>query len=201
MANFADCKNLAPIWETLAHDFESEPDVLIAKVDAEAENSKATTKNENVSGYPTIKFFPKGSKTAEVYSGGRTEKDFVDFINSKSGTHRTVGGGLDQVAGTIETLDKIVSRLASSASISEVAEEVVKVAQGLKESTQHNYAKYYVKVLDKLRKSDKYAAKELVRLEGLLKKGGLASTKMDEFTSKTNILRKFVEKVHHVDEL
>jgi protein disulfide-isomerase A6 len=200
LTKFADCKSLAPAWEDLARDFVSEPNVLIAKVDAEAENSKVTAKDHGVTSYPTIKFFPKGSKTPEDYSGGRTEKDLLEFINSKSGTHRKVGGGLDTVAGTIETLDKIVAKFISGSGISEVAEEASKAAQDLK-STQHKYAEYYVKVFDKLRKSDKYAAKELERLEGLLKKGGLALAKMDEFTSKTNILRRFVQKAPHGDEL
>src|SRR5277367_1387837 len=37
-----DCKSLAPVWETVALDFANEPNVVVAKIDAEAENSKAT---------------------------------------------------------------------------------------------------------------------------------------------------------------
>lgn len=65
----------------------------------------------------------------------------------------------------------------------------------MKADAQYKYAEYYVKVFTKLAKSDGYAAKELARLDGILKKGGLAPEKLDEFTSKTNILRRFVEKV------
>ena len=36
-----DCKTLAPVWEKVASDFASEPNVLIAKVDCEAPNAKA----------------------------------------------------------------------------------------------------------------------------------------------------------------
>jgi protein disulfide-isomerase A6 len=181
----------------VANDFASEPTVLIAKVDAEGENSKATAKEQGVSSYPTIKFFPKGSTTPEAYNGGRTEKDFVEFINSKAGTHRAVGGGLDATAGTIEVLDSLVAKFTGGASIAEVAAEVSKAANDLKENAQYKYAEYYVKVFDKLSKSDAYAAKELARLDGIIKKGGLAPTKLDEFTSKSNILRRFLEKVGH----
>lgn len=196
-----DCKSLAPIWETVAKDFTNEPNVLVAKVDAEAENSKATAQEQGVSSYPTIKFFPKGSTEPESYSGGRTEKDLVDFLNEKAGTHRAPGGGLDATAGTIEALDAIVAKFTSGSSISEVAAEATKAAQGLKAGAQYKYAEYYVKVFDKLSKSDSYAAKELTRLDNIIKKGGLAPEKLDEFTTKTNILKRFVEKVAGKSEL
>ncbi|TVY71342.1 Protein disulfide-isomerase erp38 [Lachnellula suecica] len=195
------CKSLAPVWEKFAADFTNEPDVLIAKVDAEAENAKATAQDQGVSSYPTIKFFPKGSKEPEAYNGGRTEADLVAFINEKAGTHRAVGGGLDAVAGTIEALDTLVSKFTGGSSIAEVAAEATEAAKSLKEGAQYKYAEYYVKVFDKISKNDGYAAKELARLDNILKKGGLAPEKLDEFTSKTNILRRFVEKVTGKSEL
>ncbi|KAH7342753.1 thioredoxin-like protein [Rhexocercosporidium sp. MPI-PUGE-AT-0058] len=195
------CKTLAPVWEKVASDFSSEEGVLIAKVDAEADNAKATAQDQGVSSYPTIKFFPKGSTTPEAYNGGRTEADLVEFMNSKAGTHRAPGGGLNAVAGTIETLDTLVAKFIGGSSIAEVAAEATKAAAELKSQTQYKYAEYYVKVFDKLSKNDNYAAKELARLDGILKKGGLAPAKLDEFTSKTNILRKFIEKVSGKSEL
>jgi len=195
------CKTLAPVWEKVAHDFSSESGVVIAKIDAEAEQSKATAKDQGVSSYPTIKFFPKGSTEAEAYSGGRSEADIVSFMNEKAGTHRAPGGGLDATAGTIEALDALVAKLTGGSSIAEVSAEATKAAESLKENAQYKYADYYVKVFDKLAKSDTYAAKELARLDGILKKGGLAPAKLDEFTSKTNILRRFIAKAVGKDEL
>jgi protein disulfide-isomerase A6 len=113
-------------------------------------------------------------------------------MNSKAGTHRTVGGGLDSTAGTIEVLDTLVAKLLGGASASEVAAEATAAAEHLKEQVQYKYAEYYVKVFGKMAKSDGYAAKELQRLDNILKKGGLAPTKLDEFTTKTNILKKFI---------
>lgn len=195
------CKTLAPVWETVATDFANEPNVLVAKVDAEAENAKATAKDQGVSSYPTIKFFPKGSKEPEAYSGGRTEADLVAFLNGKAGTHRAPGGGLDATAGTIEALDTLVAKLSGGSGISEIAAEATKAAADFKSGAQYKYAEYYVKVFDKLSKSDNYASKELARLDGILKKGGLAPEKLDEFTSKTNILKRFVAKAVGKDEL
>ncbi|KAL0944021.1 Protein disulfide-isomerase erp38 [Colletotrichum truncatum] len=189
------CKNLAPTWETLAQDFSLDEGVVIAKVDAEAENSKGVAAAQGVSSYPTIKFFPKGSKEGELYTGGRKEDDFVNFINEKAGTNRAPGGSLNAVAGTIAALDKIVAKYISGTSLADAAAEAKKEAESLKEKAQYKYADYYVRVFDKLNKSDGYTKKELARLEGILAKGGLAPAKRDEITSKTNILRKFLEKV------
>jgi len=154
-----------------------------------------------VSSYPTIKFFPKGNKTPEDYTGGRSEKDFVTFLNEKAGTHRLVGGGLDATAGTIAALDNIVSKFTGGTSLTDSVKAAQKEAETLKEQAQYKYAEYYLRVFDKLAKNDNYASKELARLDGILKKGGLAPAKLDELTSKTNILRRFVEKVTGKDEL
>lgn len=47
-----------------------------------------------VSGYPTLKFFPRSNKAGEDYEGGRDLDDFVTFINEKSGTSRDAKGQL-----------------------------------------------------------------------------------------------------------
>ena len=51
------CKQLAPIWDNLGEHFKENDDVVITKMDS--------TKNEvdrlTISGFPTLKFFPKGS--------------------------------------------------------------------------------------------------------------------------------------------
>ena len=186
---------LAPIWETVATDFANEPNVIVAKVDAEAENAKATAQDQGVKSYPTIKFFPKGSKVAEPYEGGRTEQDLVKFLNEKAGTHRTPGGGLDAKAGLVDALDALVEKFTVGATITEVLAEASKFIEESKNQAQIGYAKYYVKVFSKQSENEGYAAKELARLDKILKRGGLAPAKLDEFTGKTNILRKFVEKV------
>lgn len=52
-----------------------------------------------VSGYPTLKFFPKGNKAGEDYDGGRELDDFVKFINEKCGTSRDTKGQLTSEVG------------------------------------------------------------------------------------------------------
>lgn len=195
-----DCKTLAPIWEKVASDFASEPTVIIAKVDAEADNSKATAQSQDVSSYPTIKFFPRGSTTPENYGGARSEDALVEFMNEKAGTHRVVGGGLNAKAGTIEAVDSILAKYITSGGLSDVEKastDIGKAVLGL----QDKYAAYYVKALEKLGKNPKYARKEQTRLAGLLKKGGLAPEKIDDLTKRSNILSRFLVKDEGKSEL
>jgi len=181
-----DCKNLAPIWEDLAKAFSTEEGVLVAKVDAEAENSKAIATEQGVQSYPTIKWFKKGSTEPAPYDGPRTIGDLVDFINTNSGTHRTPAGGLDVTGGTIEALDTIVHKFKGVYSTG--ADEFKKASEGL----QDKYAFYYAKTFDKASKNEGWVEKEFKRLQGLIGKGNLAPQKLDELTSKSNILRKFL---------
>ncbi|KAF2468824.1 disulfide isomerase [Lindgomyces ingoldianus] len=180
------CKSLAPIWETLAQDFSTEPTVLIAKVDAEAENSKALASDQGVTSYPTIKYFKARSSEPLPYEGARAEKDFVQFLNANAGTHRVEGGGLDTTGGTIEALDAIVAKFQGG--YAEGVDEVKKASKDLKDK----YAKYYVKVFEKISANKGYAEKELKRLQGLLSKGNLAQEKMDDLMSRSNILKRFL---------
>jgi protein disulfide-isomerase A6 len=126
-----DCKNLKPIWEDLAKAFSNEPSVIIAQVDAEAENSKALATEQGVQSYPTLKWFKKGSTEPAPYDGPRTIGDFVDFINTNSGTHRTPSGGLDATGGTIEALDTVLSK--AKGAWSTAADEFQKASEGLKD--------------------------------------------------------------------
>jgi len=56
------CKRLAPTYEQLGEAF-AKTDVIIAKVDADAD--KALGSRFGVQGFPTLKYFPKGSTSAE----------------------------------------------------------------------------------------------------------------------------------------
>ncbi|KAG6041227.1 Protein disulfide-isomerase erp38 [Claviceps citrina] len=196
------CKSLAPVWETVALDFAGDKNVVIAKVDAEAPNSKAVAQENGVTSYPTIKWFPAGSKTGEAYDGARSEETLLEFINKNAGTHRVAGGGLDAVAGTVEALDSLVTKFTGGAKLEDIAAEVKKTFGEYGDDAKYQYAKYYVRVFDKLGSSEGYVAKELARLEGILAKGGLVPSKRDEIHSKTNILRRFAKKAEELkDEL
>lgn len=165
------CKSLAPTYEIIATNFKDESTVVIAKVDADSPAAKGSAERYGVTGYPTLKFFPKGSTEPIDFNGGRTEADIVNFINEHAGTHRAVGGGLKETAGRVAVLDAIVNKLVKGGEAA-VVEELKKAAEGLKEQ----YAAYYIKAIGKIQKNAAYVEKELKRLGGIAK-SGLAPSK------------------------
>lgn len=52
-----------------------------------------------VSGFPTLKWFPKDNKDGKDYEGGRDLSAFVDFINKEAGTARSDDGTLNCKVG------------------------------------------------------------------------------------------------------
>nr|APR64064.1 thioredoxin family protein [Populus tomentosa] len=184
------CKNLAPTYEKVATAFKSEEDVVVANLDAD--KHKDLAEKYGVSGYPTLKFFPKGNKAGEEYEGGRDLDDFVAFINEKSGSSRDGKGQLTSKAGIVESLDALVKEFVAAgddekkAVFSRIEEEVEK----LKGSTAR-YGKIYSKAAKNcMAKGADYAKHEIERLQRMLQKT-ISPAKADEFTLKKNILSTF----------
>lgn len=69
---------MKPAYEKVALAFGSEPDVVVAQVNADDMSNKEVAQRYEVRSFPTIKFFPKGSKEPIAYSSGRSEEQFVD---------------------------------------------------------------------------------------------------------------------------
>ncbi|KAF7488811.1 Protein disulfide-isomerase A3 [Sarcoptes scabiei] len=80
------CKNLAPTYEELGQAMKDEPNVMIVKMDATAND---VPPEFSVQGFPTIYWYPK-SKQARKYEGGRDLENFIEYI-SKHSTEELVG--------------------------------------------------------------------------------------------------------------
>jgi len=77
------CKTLAPKYDELGAKFEGRSDVVIAKIDATA-NDWPKDKFA-VSGFPTIFFKPAGKNPSiSQYSGGREVNDMEKYVKSNS---------------------------------------------------------------------------------------------------------------------
>ncbi|GAM83209.1 hypothetical protein ANO11243_011950 [Dothideomycetidae sp. 11243] len=82
------CKasRLAPKYEELGALYSKKDKVVIAKVDATANDVP-----DEIQGFPTIKLFAAGKKSAPIdYSGSRTVEDLAEFIRDQ-GTHGVDG--------------------------------------------------------------------------------------------------------------
>ncbi|RCH82145.1 hypothetical protein CU098_000237, partial [Rhizopus stolonifer] len=139
------CKNLAPIWEKVASAYANEANCVVAKIDADQEKDIGT--EFDISGFPTIKFFPAGATEPIPYEGARSEAAFIEFLNEHCGTQRVVGGGLKPIAGRIRELDDYALRFIKDASTRQkVHEEATEAAKKI----GSRYANYYAKVMEKV---------------------------------------------------
>ena len=73
------CKKLAPEYEKVGSAFSDVENVVVAKIDA-TENDTP----EEIKGFPTLIFYPKGQSKGEKYSGERTADAIIDFIKNKA---------------------------------------------------------------------------------------------------------------------
>jgi len=182
------CKRLAPDYEKVGSIFKNDKGVVIAKVDCDAES--ALCGKYGVSGYPTIKFFPKESKDApEDYSMGRDVDSFVTFINDKAHTKRTSSGRLREDAGRVSAIDALVADVANKDK-DEVYKQVQEAAENLTGQDQKS-AKFYLKVLEALKAKPDFVQTETERLNRMINSGSLNGEKVDEFTIRVNILSAF----------
>jgi len=92
------CKNLAPEWAIAGDTFQAKDDIVIAALDATTAPDIAST--YHITGYPTIKYFPKGGDVSapEEYTGGRVADDIVEWVNKKVGLNRRVKSAPSAVA-------------------------------------------------------------------------------------------------------
>lgn len=81
------CKSLAPTWDELGEKLKDEPGVHIVKLDATANDIPDLF---NVRGFPTIYWYPKGTKQPVKYEGGRSIDDLLGYV-SKQATDELVG--------------------------------------------------------------------------------------------------------------
>ena len=82
--------------------------MTIAKLDADAHKEMAT--KFEVKGFPTLKWFPKGSSTPTDYEGERSAEAIVDFVNAQTGLSKKLKVTPSAVAAlTPETFDAVVA--------------------------------------------------------------------------------------------
>ncbi len=73
------CKKLAPIWEELAADVESDPVNHVAHIDC-TEN-EATCEKFDVKSFPTLKLLKDGK--LRDYNGPRSKEDMLEYLMSE----------------------------------------------------------------------------------------------------------------------
>jgi len=186
------CKSLTPKYEKVAQSYEGEENVVIAKVDAD--QHKDLGGRYKVSGFPTIKWFPKNNKDGEDYNGGREAEDFVKFINEKTGAQRALGRGFGEKAGRIDSLDELAEKF-GDATTDDARRSVLKetsAAVAALPAEQKEMGKVYESTMKRvIEKGQKAAFEEANRLKRMIDGGSLSPKKKAEFYKRRNIVMLF----------
>ncbi|XP_059186921.1 protein disulfide-isomerase A2 isoform X2 [Centropristis striata] len=72
------CKELTPIWEQLGEKYADKDDIIIAKMDATANEVESL----NIQGFPTLKYYPAGDKEVVDYTGNRDLETMSKFLDA-----------------------------------------------------------------------------------------------------------------------
>lgn len=72
------CKQLAPIFDQLGDKFKDNKNIVVAKIDATANELEHT----KITSFPTLKFYKKGDNSVVDYNGERTLEGFTKFLES-----------------------------------------------------------------------------------------------------------------------
>ena len=75
------CKKLEPIYKELAEKLQGNENVIIAKMDATANEHPSV----QIKGFPTLFWFKPGSKSGEKYEGERSLEALMGFVQEKLG--------------------------------------------------------------------------------------------------------------------
>jgi protein disulfide-isomerase A1 len=128
------CKALAPKYEDLAglyfRDADKSSKVIIAKVDATANDVP-----DEIQGFPTIKLFPAGGKSAPItYSGDRSIEDLAKFV-AENGKYKV------EVVIPSEDAEAVADDLPEQAdAATKVAEKVAEATEAVKSAASDDAA-------------------------------------------------------------
>ena len=127
--------SLAPKYDELAQLYTSNPNfneqVTIAKVDATANDVP-----DEISGFPTIKLFPAGSKDTPIeYQGSRTIEDLANFIK-ENGKYKIDAYVANDTDADMADADDTMGKQAPAATGSGAAESVKSVASEAAEAVK-----------------------------------------------------------------
>ncbi|GJP38600.1 hypothetical protein CLOM_g14044 [Closterium sp. NIES-68] len=185
------CKSLAPDYEVLAETFQYEPDIVIAKYDAD--KHKGSVEKYKIKGYPELRWYPKNNKKGVPYKSSRDLQPLINFVNAMANTMRTKGGLLDDDVGRMKDLDKIAVKYAlASKEEREKLKTQMKNTIDFLDAKKDPYAQIYLKIVDSIDSNERYLADEYARVERMLKTP-LPPAKIDQFTIRKHILTAFLE--------
>jgi len=183
------CKHLTPDWEKLAVAFQNEPKVIIAKVDADAHKDLGS--RFGVTGFPTLKWFGKGTTDKpDDFSGGRSLTELVTAVNSRAGTKRADDGSYAPDVGRVAALDDLAELF-----MAKKGDRSSLIAKAEKEAKGNENGAWYIKFMNAIqKKGDDWVSQEESRLKGYIADKKADSKRLDDFSIRLNVLQAFKSK-------
>ncbi|KAH9598628.1 Endoplasmic reticulum resident protein 29 [Trypanosoma melophagium] len=182
------CKNLHPIYERLAMVFKDEPDVVIAKLNADDSANSEVRYRYKVDGFPTLVFLPKNKKEPLYYDGQRDLTSLLEYINEHTGKDRLPTGELDKNVGVYLDVSAFLRDILAGGKSEEDKKKIYanfqESASQLDEVPMKEYQRIGAKVMES---GAAYVEKELARVKRILQ-GTLSAAKRDAMTIRANIL-------------
>lgn len=78
------CKRTKPEFQKLMDNYNG--NIKVAMIDCESSENKDLVENQQIKGFPTIRYYPNGiSENYEDYNGGRSYSDFVQYLGNVTG--------------------------------------------------------------------------------------------------------------------
>jgi len=181
------CKSLTPEYKKLGDLIARDPSlnsrVVIAKVNAD--DHRSIGERYQVSGFPTIKWFPRGRPTDSLdYTAGRTAEAMLEYIKKQI--------EYDNSFAVVKPLSEIAIKFTegeidATAALKEAKDAVTKLDDDVKDN-----AALYIKYLEKAGEKGKdYIETELARLMKMVKGGKMSTAKLVEVSKKISVLESF----------
>ncbi|GMH37555.1 hypothetical protein BSKO_05428 [Bryopsis sp. KO-2023] len=187
------CKRLTPELKKLGAAISADPKlknrVVIAKVDAD--QHRALGERFGVTGFPTLKWFPRGKPIdePESYEGARSSDAFMRFIEKKLKA--------DQGYARHKDVDPFAKKYLAAEDPAAKAKVIVELKDFLKALPEEDQkiGDIYVKLMSKASEKgdDAYLGKEQARVSKMLESGNINQEKVVQFEQKLSVLSAFLE--------
>lgn len=167
---------MKPDWDKLEKKFKDSDVVTIADVDCTAAG-KPLCEKVGVSGYPTIKYWLAGNKSAKDYQGGRDLNSLTSFTEStfKAACDPTTGKGCNEQEKRY--IEKIQPK-----SVEELQTELKEKETELKTAKDERKAaeKEFKEKEKTIKRKEKALSKAITILKKFIKEGGGKGGKKEE---------------------
>jgi len=135
--------------------------------------------------FPQFRLWKKGQSSLvkpASYTGEKKAEEFLKFVQDNSGSW--IG-----LPGQIKEMDALAKEIVSGGDASSA---ISKAEAALAQLGGEDTAKYYVKVMQKLKEDTEFIGKETARLQKMMDDGSVKPAKKEQFGRRLNVLTSFV---------